>query len=1120
MQSLASELSGFLGRLLGIRKALDPNDPADFAKIVVDLQNAIKGVTGPAEAAALKSALAKLDVDWTTMKADAKAKVLTAAKGALNPSKLVLPKLESKLESTVSDIGTNAKKGAARQHNLKISGDLTKADHDVLQGIAYSQGNFVRDEYGKRSDAFALKAKQIVAEGIEKGWKNKEIADKLKEDLTAQQFNRSTAYWNVVASAFVARARTYANLSGFQEAAIQRYRLVSVLDERTSEVCRFMHGKVFDVGVALERFHAVEQLDEPEDIKFEQPWPRVSGGEIWIPGKDGSKTPLATVTKPGMGGVDTIGEYDNAASDSKLAQRGVLMPPFHGHCRTTVVPETESISMPVLAPVPQAPAFTLKPTEPDQQVNPAHPLSEVTPYESPPKEQEGFTFGPGGIDVKPIVLHPEPTPEEPSPPPVVGYKPSWAEKKAKALADLDAWAKGDNEGSPSKKPEGYLPSSVKQMLLSGVLADSSHPGWTSASKDIHKADVSIDVDLGGGWDPDTVEHLIKNNKALKATPIKAVYTKVKGPDGKNVEKLCIVEGHNAFIAQSLLGKEKVPFELLDLKVAQKAIDEKAKAAAAAPAAPPPPVVVPPPPKPPPPVAVAAPTPPPPPVATPAPAKPDAKVNGLSAADLMHEKVGEAQGSNEGGFYKGSDGKKRYVKLYADEAQAHGEVLANALYGHLGFGTPNAATVKDPATGKNVYAVDFIEGRPFGKPGFLNKDKAQKFMKGFAADILMGNWDAAGVDMNNAFQTIDGNIIRIDNGGAFLMRAKAGRKPDSVLNTITEWDYFFNESKNPGYAKIAKAAGYNSAKDFADDITKQVDNIIALRAKFGGWTAYVDTYAPNLNAADKKKIADMLESRTNLLEVKVAQLNKPKPKPQTDIPPVQAKLRWQGPSLSAGVRPHPTLDIDDLPHAEPPPGFGSQTSKAYPDRFNNDTTLPWGEDRRQYQARCNRDVRDKLDADSLSAIKAFSGNSYGAIRRSEASGNPNAQAKAIAKAFAVAPTEAVTVYRGNHSMSKEVIESFIRNDGIFQFNHGNTGGTTSSAWHPQTSVNGFMGGESEPYGDYKVLFIIHQTSGIAIEAFSVSHETEILMSAEAQYKVRQVAKWEGRERIIQIELEEI
>jgi len=252
-------------------------------------------------------------------------------------------------------------------------------------------------------------------------------------------------------------------------------------------------------------------------------------------------------------------------------------------------------------------------------------------------------------------------------------------------------------------------------------------------------------------------------------------------------------------------------------------------------------------------------------------------------DVMAEKVGDQRGSNKGGTYRGVDGVDRYVKEYTDPAQASCEHLANKIYADLGMPALNSNVYVDPRTGKpSVYASEILKDvQPLQASG-LTKDKAQKFMRGFGADVLVGNWDAVGMSLDNVVVDKAGNVLRVDNGGSFLMRAKAGRKADALLNQISEVDVFLSD-KNPSYKQVANAAGIYEPAALKDMLKQQVASITALREKHQGWAGYVNANAPGLNAADKAKIIDMLEARTSLLQLKRDELNRPLPAPMTSYP---------------------------------------------------------------------------------------------------------------------------------------------------------------------------------------------------------------------------------------------
>lgn len=234
---------------------------------------------------------------------------------------------------------------------------------------------------------------------------------------------------------------------------------------------------------------------------------------------------------------------------------------------------------------------------------------------------------------------------------------------------------------------------------------------------------------------------------------------------------------------------------------------------------------------------------------------------LTSQIVMHEKIGGAQGSNAGGFYKGSDGVERYVKLYNNPEQAHGEALANGIYRDLGLNAPNSHVFNLPH-GKEAFASDIIPGGATLEKTGLTKENAREVLKGFAADVLTANWDAVGLTYDNILLK-NGEAHRIDNGASFMYRAQGGLKPEALLNKATEIKGFFSPGVNHEYAKLAKTAGYSSAAEIPG-LKQQVEKIVNLRDSSGGWAKYLDTKAPYLSDHERTKIAGMLDGRTKEL----------------------------------------------------------------------------------------------------------------------------------------------------------------------------------------------------------------------------------------------------------------
>lgn len=107
-----------------------------------------------------------------------------------------------------------------------------------------------------------------------------------------------------------------------------------------SEICRFLHGKVFSVSRGLATFEQVEA--NPEAIKTLTPWVRDGvddkGRQTLFVDRGGGRTRrVAVVDKPAVGTRDQRGSYSAGLSPSRLQDIGISFPPLHGLCRSTTV---------------------------------------------------------------------------------------------------------------------------------------------------------------------------------------------------------------------------------------------------------------------------------------------------------------------------------------------------------------------------------------------------------------------------------------------------------------------------------------------------------------------------------------------------------------------------------------------------------------------------------------------------------------------------------------------------------------------------------------------------------------------------------------------------------------
>lgn len=326
-------------------KAMELGSATGFDHAVAALATELRRQTEQSERDAVRAAVDVLDIDWRTTTPAQRRRLVSEAMNAAGRATALIPaRIQSRLGPAADEVVSATRSDGRRMHGLAIGAELNALDRRVTAHVVRTQVNFVTDELGRRLDVFGTKARQIVSEGLDAGLGRDDISGSLQAAAQDAFVYRSSFYWDVVAGAFIGNGRTYAQLSSYAEAGITRYLIEAVLDERTTEICRYLHGKIFEVRDALRRFDALERLELPEEVKQAQPWVREStdtttGNRVLFVERGGVRTPLVEVTRSGFGNIDDRGEHGRDVSNRGLMDLGVGFPPYHGLCRTTTIPE-------------------------------------------------------------------------------------------------------------------------------------------------------------------------------------------------------------------------------------------------------------------------------------------------------------------------------------------------------------------------------------------------------------------------------------------------------------------------------------------------------------------------------------------------------------------------------------------------------------------------------------------------------------------------------------------------------------------------------------------------------------------------------------------------------------
>jgi SPP1 gp7 family putative phage head morphogenesis protein len=325
---------------LPVAKALNLSEPGGFETAVVRLADELRRKTHLADTHAVREALAILDVDWKLSSASQRKDLIAQALQAAGRATRAVPsQIRLSFGKAAEQVVAATRRDGRQRRGLGIGADFNAIDRRAVEYVTRANVLFVRDEYGRRLESFGQEARRVVARGLQEGWGRDDIAEDLSRAASASLVQRSTSYWNLVAASLVGESRSLSQISSYAEAGIERYMISAVLDEVTTDTCRFLDGKVIQTADALRTFERLETSEDPMALKQERPWVREKAGEDGQRHLMAGQKLLAVIERSGLGVRDDRGSYSRALSGRELAPAGVGFPPFHGYCRTSTTPD-------------------------------------------------------------------------------------------------------------------------------------------------------------------------------------------------------------------------------------------------------------------------------------------------------------------------------------------------------------------------------------------------------------------------------------------------------------------------------------------------------------------------------------------------------------------------------------------------------------------------------------------------------------------------------------------------------------------------------------------------------------------------------------------------------------
>jgi len=195
-------------------------------------------------------------------------------------------------------------------HNTRIG--LYGSREKRIETVITRQNLFwIGERYGTDiSQKFRSTLTEAVATGYTKKMLQERLAEQFKDLGTKSQH-----YWQGLAEHTALRVREFGRLEGYRKAGARYYRLVVVLDDRTSDICRALaaQNKVYPLSDAIEVMEDLLSID-PKQHSLDSARERTKELAPWV--SDDQIERNASGRPTGVSGSHTP------------------FPPFHWKCRT------------------------------------------------------------------------------------------------------------------------------------------------------------------------------------------------------------------------------------------------------------------------------------------------------------------------------------------------------------------------------------------------------------------------------------------------------------------------------------------------------------------------------------------------------------------------------------------------------------------------------------------------------------------------------------------------------------------------------------------------------------------------------------------------------------------
>ncbi len=160
--------------------------------------------------------------------------------------------------------------GAVEGAGKRLKFTLGPPDYRALELVGQQNYFWLREHYSSDVQAgFEGLLNQAYAEG----WSRDRLTTALQQHFADLKVGERD-YFNGVADHSVRKLREIGRVAGYERAGIQSVKVRAILDERTSDICRCLNGRIIPVATLADQRERILNASGKDELKQAQPWLR------------------------------------------------------------------------------------------------------------------------------------------------------------------------------------------------------------------------------------------------------------------------------------------------------------------------------------------------------------------------------------------------------------------------------------------------------------------------------------------------------------------------------------------------------------------------------------------------------------------------------------------------------------------------------------------------------------------------------------------------------------------------------------------------------------------------------------------------------------------------------